>query len=119
MKYYRFTLSLILLVAFAAQGGYVGGIWNFTWLNTTLKTTSFCGNKDFQSKSKIEHNSSQNAEASCTASFNLLFLAATFSWHFIETIQTKLTNVSYRQIQEQLYVDKLLDPPQLVVIING
>lgn len=113
MKYYRLTLAIIILVSFAGQMLHGNGMWSFTIQNGTSEAIGFCTNKDFQNKSKTGFNTSHSADISCTSSVNSLFVSKEFSWEPVIAKHHKETIVSYQNIQEQLYVEKLIEPPRV------
>lgn len=110
MKYYRLIVSFVILIAFAGQ--MLLGDGTRSYITQTGETIGSCVNRDFQNKSKIELNTSQTADVSCTTSFNILFISQQFFWELVEVKHTRKINVFYQYILEQLYVDKLLEPPQ-------
>lgn len=113
MKYYRLTLAVIILVSFAGQMLHGNGMWSFTIQNGAGDAIGFCTNKDFQNKSKIDFNTFPTADISCTSSVNSLFVSKHFSWEPIISKHNREAIISYQNIQEQLYVDKLIEPPQV------
>lgn len=112
MKYYRLIVALITLVAFAGQMLHGNGVWSYTLENTAGESISFCANTSLPKTSKVDFSNSQKADINCNSSFNLFFLPAQFSWLPIETNLYKDLNIFYKNIQEQLYIAKFLDPPQ-------
>lgn len=83
-----------------------------TYTTHTGEAIGFCFNKEFQNKSKIDHNTSQTADISCTTSFSFLFVSQQFSWELIEFQLDSGVNIFYQHILEQLYTNILLEPPQ-------
>lgn len=110
MKYYRLIVSFVILVAFAGQMLHGDGLRSYT--KQSSESIDFCVNKEFQNKLKIDHNTSQTADISCTTSFNFLFVSQQFSWELLEAKHDREINIFHQNILEQLYVNKLLEPPQ-------
>ena len=113
MKYYRLVISIITLVAFAGQMLLGDGMGSYTIQNASSESIGYCANKDFQKKSKVDFNTSQTTDISCTTSVNSLFVSKQFSWEPVITKYHREAIVSYQNIKEQLYVDKLIEPPQV------
>lgn len=113
MKYYRLVISIITLVAFAGQMLLGDGMGSYTIQNASSESIGYCANKDFQGKSNIDFNISHTADTNCTSSVSFLFVSKQFSWEPVIIKHNRETIVSYQNIKEQLYVDKLIEPPQV------
>ncbi|HLS12069.1 MAG TPA: hypothetical protein VK050_07900 [Flavobacteriaceae bacterium] len=113
MKYYRITVTFIILIAFATQVLHGAGVWSYILPIEISQSVGYCANKDFQGISKIDFNTSQNTDISCINNANLLFVSKRFSWEPEEIKLYKEAIISNKTFQEQLYVDELLDPPRV------
>jgi|SRR5699024_3682943 len=113
MKYYRFTVTFIILIAFAAQVLHGAGVWSYTLQVGTNQSIGYCASKEFQSISKLDFNTSQSTDISCTNSANFLFVSKRFSWEPTQINIYKKAIISNKHFHEQLYIDELIEPPRV------
>lgn len=113
MKYYRFTVTFIILIAFAAQLLHGAGVWSYTLQVGTNQSIGYCASKEFQSISKFDFNTSQSTDISCTNSANFLFVSKRFSWEPTQINIYKKAIISNKHFHEQLYIDELIEPPRV------
>src|SRR5690625_2032229 len=113
MKYYRITVTFIILIAFATQVLHGAGVWSYILPIEISQSVGYCANKDFQGISKTEDNTSPNRDLSCINHANLLFVSTRCYWTPEEIKLYKEAIISNKTAQEQLYVDELLDPPRV------
>ena len=112
MKFYRLTVTFVILIAFAGQMLHGTGLWSYTLQGVGWNTTEFCANKEMQNNLVINQDLTQTSDGSCTTIFNPIFVLKQFTWEPTVVNKHKEAIISFQNIQEQVFVDKLLDPPQ-------
>src|SRR5690625_842008 len=113
MKLYRLSVTFIVLIAFASQMLHGDGLWLNTLQSAGWYKTEFCANKELHDNLITGHDISQTSEVSCSNTFNPIFALKLFVWEPTEINQHKEPIISYQNIQEQVFVDKLLEPPRV------
>lgn len=114
MKYYRLVLMYTTLLAFAGQVYFGHGVARHTISNYQNKTLISCPN--LTHLSDLDFTSCSAIELSCNTSFSLYFLAIHFSWKPVEFNYAREIIIAYNKLQEQLYVQELLEPPQKLLL---
>ncbi len=111
-KFYRQIISILILFAFVGQMLHSEWNWSDSVQNLTGEFISFCPNKQLDTIFLYDSKIPPTSDAKCNMSFQLLFMTKQFAWEPIETKYDKNVIEYYQNIHEELYVDKLLQPPR-------
>lgn len=112
VRVYQLKLTFIVLIAFIGQIMHGGMLWSFTMQNSERNTTKICVNKEIQNNLTFNQDIKQTSESGCNTVFNLIFALKQFSLELTMITQHKEAIISYQNIQEQVFVARLLDPPR-------
>lgn len=112
VRVYQLKLTFIVLIAFIGQIMHGGMLWSSTMQNSELNTTKICVNKEIQNNLTFNQDIKQTSESGCNTVFNLIFALKQFSLELTMITQHKEAIISYQNIQEQVFVTRLLDPPR-------